>query len=103
MITYEELVLEDQRYVSCLMERLDLAAGERMLSRENRPSRTTDPSTAETEQKIRRRDKTYLVRKWEERVSRAREEELLEIQEVFDLVVYSTGRDLAGEPFLSFE
>lgn len=103
IITYEELVCRFPEFVSFFCERFGLTGETRILSKENRPSRTSDSSGRETQEKIRDRNKTYLIRKWEEEVSKGRARELLDIQEIFDRTIYSAGRSFADSTFLRFE
>lgn len=103
VVTYEELVLEYEKYVGFFVERFGLEGQQRMLEKESRPSRTTDSSGRETREKIRRKDKESLVRKWTDSISSDQERDLLGILERFDVAVYSAGRRLAEPRFLRFQ
>lgn len=95
LVTYEQMVLEPERVLRHLAERLDFPHLAPMLEQVGRPSRSVTPETAG-----RVDDPSYLLDRWRDRVSTTQERELLRIPEAFDLCMYRVESRTASGRYL---
>lgn len=103
VLAYEQLVLQPEQVIAHLAGKLSLPDPERMLQRVYRASRSTSKSSFNSQNVLRddaeiRRQRTWLVDKWRERVSADQERLAFEILAAFDIDFYSAGQSLPTRP-----
>jgi hypothetical protein len=99
VLTYEEMVLNPEKIVDLLYNRLNLEDKEIMMNAINRPSRT---ATMESAKHIDEKNIDFILKRWEEKVSDKEEEEAFEILKVFEIDIYKYGSFLPDSSFLNF-
>lgn len=101
-VTYEELVLETEKFIDWFSSAYDLEAKDEMMEKVTSPSKTSDSSNSETREKIQSGDNMYLVKKWQSEYSKEEIKELFEIVEKFGISAYRADRLLPEKKFLHF-
>ena len=89
-ISYEELVVEEEKSLNRLYQELNLTDLDVLYKQVGRPSRTT--ANQEAEEHINKNDKEFLIKKWEDKVSQAEIEETFNILNRFGIDIYQKGK-----------
>lgn len=92
VLTYEQTVMEPERVVDLLSERLDLPDRDAMRSQLRRPSSTVTPDTAP-----RIGDASYLISRWRQKVSAQEVSRAMESARVLGLDAYREDDELPSE------
>ena len=103
VLTYEELVLNPEVVLQKLAATLHLDRPDRMMQQVTTPSAVTDSTARRTKDRIRKGDRSYLVRKWKDQISKAQEDEVFSLLDAFGIDAYRPGRLVAAERFLHGE
>ncbi len=101
-VTYEELVLETEKFIDLFSSTYKLEAKNDMLEKVRSPSKTADSSNAETRERIQLGDDRYLIEKWRKEYSGEEVEGLFNILERFEISAYQSGRFLPDKELLHF-
>jgi len=93
---YEDLVLNAKPELERLASHLGLPHVERMLARTTAPSQTIRISERRTQQHFAQGayDRSFLLRRWRERVPESEEQRVFELLSVYGLNEYACGEDL---------
>ena len=93
---YEDLVLDAKPELERMASHLELPHVKRMLKRATVPSQTIRISERRTQQHFAEGgyDRSFLLRRWRERVSEAEEQRVFELLSVYGLNEYARGEDL---------
>jgi len=102
VVPYEKLVLQPEETLTGLSKNLNLSDLEKMLSKVDKPSKTTDSSSDKTKEKIKKGDSSFLIEKWKNEVSLEEEEELFEILEKFEIDAYQFDNFLPNEKIMGY-
>lgn len=102
-LTYEELVLFPRLAISLMAERLNLRAKSRMLKRVTAPSWSRQFSDTQTNQAIRRNDRSFLVQKWIPKVDAPMKHLIHQMLEMFDIDEYSVESPMPNERIRHFK
>ncbi|MFC2138063.1 sulfotransferase domain-containing protein [Bacteroidota bacterium] len=101
IISYEELLYKPDKSISKLCDFIKIPFHQKMLDKINRPSKGIVHSNKETEQKIKRGDRTYLIEKWKEKVNNDDEERIFEILNSLDINFYEINNPLPNKKYLT--
>ncbi len=95
VLSYEQLVLEPERAVPYLAEKLELPDREQMMSHLNQASGVLGKSDEETQRMLKEGEaRSKLVSKWQGKVSEAEEKSAMSLLEMFELNAYRAGDTL---------
>lgn len=92
VITYEQMVLEPERVIAYLSERIPFEHPEWMLARIDVPSKSIVQSRGNVRQQIQDSDVDAVVGRWRKSVSRQEEAELMGLLDPFQIDAYGDGR-----------
>lgn len=95
LLTYEQMVLEPEKIVRIISQRLDLPDMEAMMRQVEQPSATITPGTAR-----RMRDRDYLLSRWRDRIGAEEERHVMRIPAAFEIDAYTTGQTMPAERLL---
>jgi len=101
-ITYEEMVLNPYKTIDLLYEKLNLEDKGRLTSKIKKPSKTTDSSTKETKNNIKRWNPEFLISKWRKKITKREEADLFEILKMFSIDAYKEGSNMPTKNLLNF-
>ena len=93
------MVLNPEKIVDLLYEKLNLENKEIMMEAINKPSRT---ATMKSAKHIDEKNIDFILKRWKEKVTDKEEKDVFEILKVFDIDVYKYGSFLPDASFLSF-
>ena len=105
VLAYEQLVLEPELVIAHLVGKFALSDPEKMLRRVYRASRSTSKSNLTSRRVLRddveiRRQRAWLVDKWQERVSKDQERLAFETLATFGIRIYAAGQSLPSAEYL---
>lgn len=105
VLSYEQLVLEPEKVIEYLAERLALSDPQRILARLYKASASTGKSQADSRQVLLNpeelmKNRQWLVDKWRKRVTAEQEDAAFRILERFDVRYYVRGCSLPAAQFL---
>ena len=86
IISYEELVIKEEESLNKLYDQLDLEDLGALYRQVDRPSRTT--ANQEAEEHINKNDKSFLIKKWQNKVSSEEIEKAFAILDKFKIDIY---------------
>lgn len=95
MITYEQLVMEPDVITDYLCRKLNFQFPDKILKRLDIASNSINQSTDETRQKIREKEKRWLIEKWRKQVDVEEEQKLMNILKIFQMDIYVAGKYMA--------
>ena len=99
LLSYEQLVKEFEYVVNILVKKLELDNPERMIKNFKKPSFTANfygkDKNYFNSNNI--KNKHFSISSWREKISYAKEKELMEVLDIFELNHYKTGYDLPNE------
>jgi hypothetical protein len=99
VLTYEEMVLNPEKIVGLICNKLNLEDEEVMLESINKPSRT---ATMKSAKHIDEKNIGFILKRWKEKVSDKEEKEVFEILKVFEIDIYKYGGFIPNSSFLNF-
>lgn len=102
-VSYEELVIRPEAVFERLGSVLGVSNIGRMMDKVQTPSKTTDSSSENTVQRIKRHDSDYLITKWREKVSQREINRAFQILDVFGIDCYRKGTPLPTDEYLHGE
>jgi len=89
IISYEETIMNPEKIINLLNEKLDLESTQLMIKTLIVPSRSSSLSESTTINKMFDRDVESLLSRWKKEINNKRERELMGILEKFDIDLYS--------------
>jgi hypothetical protein len=92
-LTYEQMLLEPQVIIDHLVNRQHFSEPKKMCHNFNQPSSVINKSNQQTGAAIKKRNISFLLEKWRQKIIHARDEErMMAILETFDIDAYRYGR-----------
>ncbi|KXS47546.1 MULTISPECIES: sulfotransferase [Halanaerobium] len=86
VISYEDLVVNEEETLLKLYKQLDLNDLDKMFEQTKKPSRTT--ASKNSKKLINKRNKESIIKKWEKEISLSQKEKAFEILDKFNLDIY---------------
>lgn len=104
LLTYEELVTNIEVVVKCLAKFFNLPDERKMIESSAIPSRVTYQSDSETrsffQQEKYKRDQSWLIKKWKDKVNSEQEKIVFNILEKFNIEAYTYGEFMPTKRYL---
>lgn len=86
IISYEEMVIEEEKSLNKLYQELELEDLDKLYEQVGRPSRTT--ADKEAKKNIDKNNKEFLIKKWKSKISESEENKVFDILDKFGIDVY---------------
>ena len=104
VLSYEEALLNPEAMIDYMANELELGDKQRMLNQSAKPSAVLNLSSTERKKLLSKQsdNRTKLINSWHNQVDEAREKELMQYLEIFNIDAYQVGVDSPSSKYLKF-
>lgn len=105
VLSYEEALLKPEAMIDYMARELELEDKQRMLDQSAKPSAVLSLSSIERKKLLSEQsgNRTKLINSWRNQIDEAREKELMQYLEIFNIDAYQVGVDAPSAKYLQFD